>query len=130
MLSLFPNSTEGSAPPPDNGLPFPTLEGVLSAVEKHILVNPPGQWPTYSNTGPGLLGQALVAANKNWEESRGLKNVPHTVAELMRRDVFAPLGMNGSTYLATPQNAHAVVVPSFDSDVVVSALRQFLYSRA
>lgn len=127
-LAQFPNSTEGSAPPPDNGLPFPTLEGVLDAVQKYSLVNPPGVWPSYSNTGLGILGQALVAANHKWEQRQGLENPPSSVAELMLRDVFSPLGMNGSTYLATPENVHAVVVPSFESDVVVSAtqLRQNL----
>lgn len=120
-LASFPNSTDGSAPPPDNGLPFPSAAGVLSAIAQHRLVLPPGVWPSYSNTGAGVLGLALVAANRMHAERTGARGggVPATVASLMERDVFGPLRMNGSAYLATPANAHRIVVPSFEPEVVV-----------
>ena len=40
-------------------------------------------------------------------------------ADLMQRDVFEPIGMNDSHFLATDENKHLVVVPSLAPQVAV-----------
>ncbi|KZV96423.1 beta-lactamase/transpeptidase-like protein [Exidia glandulosa HHB12029] len=112
--SNFPHDRHGRGPPPNNGRPFPSHDDVFNAIQSTPLVSPPGLVPVYSNTAFGVLGMALVAANR----ARGGDTEPTTVAELMRRDVFAPLGMEGTHYLATENNSHLVVVPSFGAEII------------
>ena len=64
----------------------------------------PAFYPMYSNTGTGLLGMTLAAANQAHGEPN--TNEPQTYAELMKRDVFTPLGLNGSSFLADDTNRH------------------------
>ncbi|EJD43615.1 beta-lactamase/transpeptidase-like protein [Auricularia subglabra TFB-10046 SS5] len=113
----WPHDMTGSpasgGPPPTNGLPFPSHDALFKSIERLRLISPPNAYPAYSNTGTGLLGLVLVAANK----AKYGKNEPDTYAELMQRDIFGPLGMNGSHFLTTNENKHLVVAPSLAPEV-------------
>lgn len=113
----FPNGTECSGPPPGNCLPFPEPSGVFNAIKSHPLVSPPFSYPSYSNTGFGVLGLALVAANR--AASANPSEEPKTYAELVTRDIFDPLGLNGSHFLKTEENQSTLVMPSLDEDLTV-----------
>ncbi|CDO72016.1 hypothetical protein BN946_scf184943.g51 [Trametes cinnabarina] len=110
----WPYDATGGGPPPDNGHPYPTHEAMYKAVKKHHLVSPPWSYPSYSNTGMGILGMALSAASRvaDGNQSR------ISFADLMKRDVFEPMGLNGSHFLATAENRHLVVVPSIAQEYV------------
>ncbi|RPD61394.1 beta-lactamase/transpeptidase-like protein [Lentinus tigrinus ALCF2SS1-6] len=108
----WPHDVSGGGPPPMNGLPFPTQESFFHSIEEHYTVSPPWAYPQYSNTGFGLLGLALA------EAASAAYGTQLTHAELLQRDVFDPLGMNHSHFLATDANKGSIVVPSFDSDIV------------
>ncbi len=112
----WPHELTGGGPPPENGLPFPTPERFFHSISEQYLVSPPWAYPSYSNTGLGVLGIALAEAAS---AAYGTK-LNH--AELLKRDIFEPLGLNGSHFLATEANKHLVVVPSFEQDIVVSCL--------
>lgn len=107
----------GAGSPPTNGLPFPDNPSLLKAIETNPLVLPPFSSPSYSNTGTGLLGLALVAANL---AANNGSDEPKTYAELVKRDIFEPMGMNGSHFLTTDANRHLVVVPSVGPEFAVS----------
>lgn len=77
---------------------------------------PPAFYPMYSNTGTGLLGLTLVAANRL--HGRPDDSEPGTYAELMKRDIFDPLGLNGSSFLASDANRRMLIVPASESDIV------------
>ena len=113
----WPHDLQGGGPPPTNGLPFPAHAAVYAAAAAHHLTSPPYAYPAYSNTGTALLGIALVAANRAASARPAAE--PASYAALLQRDVFAPLGMNGSHFLATQENKHAVVVPSLAPEVAV-----------
>ncbi|KAH9884522.1 beta-lactamase/transpeptidase-like protein [Cubamyces lactineus] len=104
----WPHNMFGGGPPPTNGHPFPTKEDLLNAIARHHLTSPPWFYPAYSNTGSGSLGLALAAASSAASGDASVVNY----AELLKRDVFEPLGMNGSHFLTTEANKHLVVVPS------------------
>ncbi|KAJ7506556.1 beta-lactamase/transpeptidase-like protein [Mycena galericulata] len=109
----WPKDLFGAGPPPTNGLPFPDHVSLFRAIEKNPLVSHPYAIPGYSNTGIAVLGLALVAANRvvNGPEE------PASYAALIKRDIFDPLGMNGSHFLTTDTNKHLVVVPSLAPEV-------------
>lgn len=79
---------------------------------------------------------ALVAANKQWQAAntkredgmyyKGGDPVPETWDELVKRDIFDPVGMDSSHFLATEENRDLVVIPSLAPFVVVSSLIQRL----
>ena len=106
----------GGGPPPTNGHWFPSHESLFEAIATHHLTSPPGAYPAYSNTGTGLLGVALEAAANN---ASGVGDGGLSYAELLQRDVFGPMGMNGSHLLTTEENKHLVVVPSVGPEVAV-----------
>ncbi|KAJ7840762.1 beta-lactamase/transpeptidase-like protein [Mycena leptocephala] len=112
-VANWPKDLFGAGPPPTNGLPFPDHASLFRAIEKNQLVSHPYAIPGYSNTGIGALGLALVAANRivNGPEE------PSSYAELLKRDIFDPLGLNGSHFLTTDGNKHLVVVPSLAPEV-------------
>ncbi|KAH9850838.1 beta-lactamase/transpeptidase-like protein, partial [Lenzites betulinus] len=110
----WPDSAEGGGPPPVNGKPFPSHQELLDAIAKHHLVSPPSFYPSYSNTGIGVLGLALAAASS----AAAGGNASLGYADLMKRDVFGPMGLNGSHFLATEANKHLVVVSSVEPEVV------------
>lgn len=114
--SGWPLDTAGGGPPPMNGRPFPYEEDVLRDMPTHPFVASPWTLPSYSNTGLGVLGLALAAADR----AASGRAVALTHAELLKRDVFDPMGLDGSHFLATDNNRHRLVVSSVESDVVVS----------
>jgi CubicO group peptidase (beta-lactamase class C family) len=120
-VANWPKDLFGAGPPPTNGLPFPDHASLFRAIEKNPLVSHPYAIPGYSNTGIGALGLALVAANRI---VNGPKE-PSSYAELLKRDIFDPLGLNGSHFLTTDGNKHLVVVPSLAPEVAV----RFLFSK-
>lgn len=124
VASNWPFSLGGGGPPPANGLPFPSHEDVYHAFANNKLVSAPWAYPSYSNTGIGLLGMTLVAANRM--ASKNPDQEPSTYAELLSRDIFQPLNMNGSHFLATDENRHAVVVPSVHPEVTVRSAHRSL----
>ncbi|EED80978.1 predicted protein [Postia placenta Mad-698-R] len=111
----WPKDMMGGGPPPTNGLPFPDHASLFRAIERYRLTSPPWSYPAYSNTATGLLGIALVAANRAASKHPGQE--PAEYAELLQRDIFGPLGMNGSHFLTTDANKHQVVVPSLGPEV-------------
>lgn len=111
----WPRDLQGGGPPPTNGHPFPSHEALFDAIKIIKLVSPPWSYPAYSNTGTGLLGLSLVEANR--VASKRPEKEPATYAELLKRDIFDPLGMNDSHFLATEDNKRFVVVPSIAPEV-------------
>lgn len=89
---------------------------LMDAVSTFPLVNLPYEYPIYSNTGMGLLGLANVAANKL--ASATLDDEPQTHKELLKRDIFDPLGMHASFY-RMPDDAAVrrhMAIPSTNSE--------------
>ncbi|KAI0663850.1 beta-lactamase/transpeptidase-like protein [Cubamyces menziesii] len=113
MATDWPHDAQGGGPPPINGNPFPSREALLEAIAGHHLVSPPWFYPSYSNTGIGVLGLALAAASS----MAAGDDTPITHADLMKREVFEPLGLNSSHFLATDANRHLVMVPSIAPEV-------------
>ncbi|THH03569.1 hypothetical protein EW145_g6168 [Phellinidium pouzarii] len=110
---VWPESLEGTGPPWYNGLPFPSDEEFMEGIIEYPLVAPPYTFPSYSNTGYSLLGLANVAANKKDEGN----NAPATHADLLHRDIFAPLGLNGSSFVSSDANkANAAVASLFSEE--------------
>ena len=118
----WPDSREGSGPPWYNGLPFPNNADFLKGISKVPLVAPPYTFPIYSNTGFSLLGLANVAASK---ASEGV-NAPSTHAELLKRDIFQPLGLDGSSFVASEENKANLAVSSVFSVESVSNFTIFV----
>ncbi|PCH33822.1 beta-lactamase/transpeptidase-like protein [Wolfiporia cocos MD-104 SS10] len=115
-VAKWPLTIDGAGAPPMNGLPFPSVSDVLESISHTRLVSPPGLYPSYSNTATGILGIALVAANQ-LATGDGADKEPGTYTELVRRDVFDPMGLNASHFLATEQNKDLLVVPSLQPDI-------------
>lgn len=124
----WPKDMFGGGPPPTNGLPFPSHESLYKAISTTGLISPPYSYPAYSNTGTGLLGMALTAANRAASANPGTE--PADFAALMQRDVFDAMGLNGSHFLTTEDNKHLVVVPSLAPEVAVSFTTHSLWSMA
>ena len=73
----------------------------------------------YSNAGMGLLGMANVEAGlRDGDEKRKA----NSVADLMKRDVFEPLGMERSGYEAGKYKVGEVAVSSVESKASVRAI--------
>ncbi|KZV88561.1 beta-lactamase/transpeptidase-like protein [Exidia glandulosa HHB12029] len=115
IVKNWPHDLFGSGPPPTNGHAFPSDEALYNAIASTRLLSPPNALPAYSNTGTGLLGLVLLAANK--AAAKNVKGEPATYAELVQRDIFAPLGMNGSHFLATEGNKDFIVTPSLHPEI-------------
>lgn len=114
----WPHAMQGGGPPPTNGLPFPDHAAMYKTTAENRLTTPPFSYPAYSNTGIALLGMALVSANRM--ASKHPQTEPNTFAELVTRDLFKPMGLNGSHFLVTDDNRHLIVVPSLAPEVAVS----------
>ncbi|KAJ7174631.1 beta-lactamase/transpeptidase-like protein [Mycena filopes] len=115
----WPHSLEGTGAPPTNGRPFPTSDELIAGLKQYPLTVPTYTYPVYSNVGMALLGQVAVAANRAFEQQQGgsgsASTSPATWPELAQRDIFDPLGLNGSGFVVTPQNQPHVAVASADS---------------
>ncbi|KAI1793717.1 beta-lactamase/transpeptidase-like protein [Ganoderma leucocontextum] len=112
-VSGWPHDMSGMGPPPTNGLPFPSYDDLFDSIAKQHLISPPGTYPAYSNAGTALLAYALAKASTT---ASGLSE-KISYADLLKRDIFEPMGLNGSHFLATAANKHLVVVPSLAPEV-------------
>ncbi|KAJ3549038.1 hypothetical protein NMY22_g1037 [Coprinellus aureogranulatus] len=90
--------------PPNDGQRNSTFKNVLEDINKYPLINLPHSYPIYSNVGFGLLGLALVAANKKKvAEAKGCNGAkgesePETYKELVQRDIVDAFGLNSSFF--------------------------------
>jgi CubicO group peptidase (beta-lactamase class C family) len=91
---------------------WPTLDEQLQAIAETPLIAPPGFLTVYSNTGFSVLGAALAAANSMAE------GIPLPYSDLLKRDLFGPLGMNGSSFIASEDNAAHLAIPKNPAEVV------------
>ncbi|KAJ6579643.1 beta-lactamase/transpeptidase-like protein [Mycena vulgaris] len=117
-MKNWPHSLEGTGPPPVNGCPFPTTEEMITGLKQYPLTVPTYSYPVYSNVGMAILGQVAVAANAAFEKSTNVTGSPTTWPSLAQRDIFVPLGLNGSSFVVTPFNKAHVAVASKDSHEV------------
>ncbi|RDX46309.1 beta-lactamase/transpeptidase-like protein [Lentinus brumalis] len=113
-VANWPHSMAGMGPPPTNGLPFPSYDDLLKSIAEHHLVSPPGAYPAYSNAGTALLAYALASASS---AASGDATKIH-YADLLKRDIFEPMRLNGSSFSVTEANKHLIVVPSLAPEVV------------
>ncbi|KAJ3573043.1 hypothetical protein NP233_g2675 [Leucocoprinus birnbaumii] len=111
--------TQGDLPIPEH-----RYEDLIEAVNKYPLVNLPYDYPIYSNSGIDLLGLANVAANSR--SAADPASEPQTHEDLIKRDIFEPLGLNSSFYriphdsalvddLAIPSENHEWADFTFDN---------------
>jgi CubicO group peptidase (beta-lactamase class C family) len=92
---------------------------MINGLKKYPLTVPTYSYPVYSNVGMAVLGQVAVAANREFEKSNNLTGSPATWPALAQRDIFDPLGLDGSSFVVTPQNKAHVAIASTDSYEVV-----------
>lgn len=118
-MKNWPHSMDGMGPPPLNGCPFPSVQETIEGLAKYPLVTSTYNYPVYSNAGMGILGQAAVVANRNYEMKSNIKDSPKTWPVLAKRDIFDQLGLNGSSFVVTPENQAHVAVAAENSDEVV-----------
>ncbi|KAI0738330.1 beta-lactamase/transpeptidase-like protein [Daedaleopsis nitida] len=109
----WPHDPRGMGPPPTNGLPFPSYEALFASIAERHLTSPPAAYPAYSNAGVALLAYALAAASS--ASTGDASKISY--ADLLKRDIFERMGMNGSSFLATEANKHLIVVPSLGPEV-------------
>jgi hypothetical protein len=62
-----------------------------------------------------ILREAAVVANTAFNNEMGVIESPPTWQALVRRDIFDPLGLNGSFFTVTPVNKAHVAVSSLNS---------------
>ncbi len=89
-------------------------QDILTALAKKPLVTLPYSFPIYSNTGMDLLGLSNLGAERLVNKS----TITHN--EMVKRDIFEPLGLNGSFY-GQPKGVSTarVAVPALDSAMAV-----------
>lgn len=107
--------------PPETKLP--TLREQLESIADLPLVAPPYSFPSYSNTGFSILGASLAAADSHNSGT----NI--TYAELLKRDVFIPLGMNGSSFAVTEENREHLAIPKVGFEMVRIQCTQSMRSK-
>lgn len=96
-----------------------SYEDVMEAISQNPLVNVPYEFPIYSNTGINLLGLSNIAANKLFSNTSATE--PQTHKELVKRDIFEPLGFKSSFYQVPPTGSPLrkhIAVASKDSEWV------------
>jgi CubicO group peptidase (beta-lactamase class C family) len=103
------------SPPAGSEIKVPTLQEAVDSVAEMPLVAPPYTFPVYSNAGFSMLGGSITAAVSKAEG----KDI--TYPDLMERDIFKPLGMNGSSFAASEGNYAHLAIPSIGTDVVGDA---------
>ncbi|KIY69156.1 beta-lactamase/transpeptidase-like protein [Cylindrobasidium torrendii FP15055 ss-10] len=115
----YPNVDFDTYPHVDNREKSPdttgaTQKGMLEAIASEPLIAPPYSYPIYSNTGMDLLGIANLGAEKLSDELTSAES--HN--DMVKRDIFEPLGLNGSFYGA-PGSAHTehLAVPKKSSEL-------------
>lgn len=93
----------------------PTVESVLHAIRSHPLIAPQWTYPVYSNTGFNVLGWANLAASQIAASAQGVRSV-ETFSELIKKDIFEPVGMNSSFYSIPPGLENRVAVNHLDPE--------------
>jgi CubicO group peptidase (beta-lactamase class C family) len=93
--------------------PWADPEAMAQAIARYPLIVPPYSYPIYSNTGFAVLGWCNVAAAKQMN-----KTSPNTYAQLLQRDIFTPLRMKGSSFLASDLLGDHLAFPSIGDEVV------------
>ena len=88
-------------------------EEMKQAIARYPLIVPSYSYPIYSNTGFAVLGWCNVAAAKQLN-----KTSPNSYAGLLQRDIFTPLRMNGSSFLASGLPGDHLAFPSIGDEVV------------
>ncbi|PPQ63771.1 hypothetical protein CVT24_004313 [Panaeolus cyanescens] len=84
---------------------------IIKSISRYPLVNSPYQYPIYSNTGMDILGLANIAANA--QAHPGSDSEPKTHRDLIKRDIFDPLGFTHSFYqMPNSSLRNYVAVPS------------------
>ncbi|KAF8973666.1 beta-lactamase/transpeptidase-like protein [Flammula alnicola] len=109
----IPNPAAKSLLPDQNR----TYDEIMKAVSQYPLVNVPYEYPIYSNTGIDVLGLANIAANQI--SSVDPSREPGTHKELVKRDIFDPLGLNSSFFRVPAADATLrghIAVPSKDAE--------------
>lgn len=91
------------------------------AIAQYPLIVSSYSYPIYSNTGFAVLGWCNVAAAKQLN-----KTSPNTYAGLLHRDIFAPLHMKGSSFLASDLPDDHLAFPSTGDEVVRIELHLYL----
>ena len=106
--------------------PHPTKEEILDLVANSPLINNPNTYTIYSNIGFDLLGLANVAANRQASEFKATE--PKSHKELLKRDIFNPLGLHSSFFdNPTPEQHARLVVPKTNSEW---AVRVYILNKA
>ena len=94
------------------------LEQALSYLSSFPLASRPNNFPIYSNVGFGLLGLVNIIANV--QASKNKEQEPQTHADLLKRDIFDPLGLD-STFFSnpSPDQRGRIAVPNKDTGLAV-----------
>ena len=83
---------------------------MIEGLHKYPFIVPTYSYTVYSNAGIMVLGEGTVAANAAFEKANSVVESPSTWQALVQRDIFDPLDLNGSFFVATPENkAHLAV---------------------
>ena len=90
------------------------------AIARYPLIVPSYSYPIYSNTGFSVLGWCNVAAAKQLN-----KTSSNTYAGLLQRDIFIPLHMTGSSFLASDFPSDHLAFPSIGDEVVRVVFRLY-----
>jgi len=96
-------------------------ETMNEAIARYPLTVPPYSYPIYSNTGFAVLGWCNVTAAKQVD-----KTSPNTYAGLLHKDIFTPLRMKGSSFLASDLPDDHLAFPSTGDEVVRVVLHLYL----
>ena len=116
QIPEWPKNMDGAGLPHYHTTSIPTEDDMLAAIKSYPLSNIPYFQPLYSNTGFALLGKACLIANSAYEGP----SAPSSFPELIRRDIFEPLGMSSSSFHLTDENKIRIAVASTDNDDLVS----------
>ena len=104
--------------------PWANPEEMKQAIARYPLIVPSYSYPIYSNTGFAVLGWCNVAAAKQLNNT-----FPNTYAGLLQRDVFTPLHMTGSSFLASDLPSDHLAFPSIGDEVVRVVFHLYLLGR-
>lgn len=104
--------------------PWANPKEMKQAIARYPLIVPSYSYPIYSNTGFAVLGWCNVAAAKQLNNT-----FPNTYAGLLQRDVFTPLHMTGSSFLASDLPSDHLAFPSIGDEVVRVVFHLYLLGR-
>jgi len=103
----------------------PVVNDSLTYVSEYPLVTRPSTFTVYSNIAFTLLGTVNVVANN--QSCNSTAQEPKTHKELLKRDVFDPLGLKSSFFdNPTPEQYDRIVVPANNSEWAVRHVQFFI----